>query len=44
MKGVRDEQGLIKGKATIEFENGDSMTGFFVYGLRHGECRIETAR
>jgi hypothetical protein len=34
----------IKGKATIEFENGDTIIGHFVNGLRNGECRIETGR
>jgi hypothetical protein len=44
LRGVKDERGLIKGKATIEFENGDTISGFFVNGLRHGDCRIETSR
>jgi hypothetical protein len=44
LRGVKDEHGLIKGKATIELENGDTITGFFVNGQRHGDCRIETTR
>lgn len=31
-KGVRDEHGLFKGKAIIEFANGDTLHGFFVKG------------
>jgi len=31
-KGVCDENGLFKGKATIEFTNGDTIYGFFVKG------------
>ena len=44
LRGACDEKGQFKGKAIIEFENGDTINGFFVNGLRHGECRIETTR
>jgi len=43
-KGYRDENGRAKGRAVIEMENGDTISGLFHEGLRHGECRIETSR
>jgi len=42
-KGYNDENGKPRGKAVIEFENGDCISGSFQEGLRHGECRIEIA-
>ena len=43
-KGYKDECGRLKGKAFIELENGDTISGSFHEGLRHGECRIETGK
>lgn len=43
-KGYTDEEGRLKGKAFIELENGDTISGSFHKGLRHGECRVETAK
>merc|ERR1711971_1242840 len=43
-KGYKDELGRPKGRAVVEMENGDSVSGLFHEGLRHGECRIETSR
>lgn len=43
-KGYKDELGRLKGKAFVELENGDTISGSFHEGLRHGECRIETGK
>ena len=43
-RGGKDKFGKFKGKASLEFENNDLISGFFVDGMRHGECRIETFR
>jgi len=43
-KGYKDELGRPKGRAVVEMENGDTVSGLFHEGLRHGECRTETSR
>merc|ERR1712223_608579 len=43
-KGYKDELGRHKGRAVVEMENGDTVSGLFHEGLRHGECRTETSR
>ncbi|CAB4068287.1 SETD7 [Lepeophtheirus salmonis] len=43
-KGGKDENGRWKGKGVIEFANGDTISGSFQNGYRHGECKIETNR
>lgn len=43
-KGVKDANGRLKGRAELEFENGDTLCGMFHNGMRHGECRVETGR
>ena len=43
-KGYTDEEGRLKGKAFLELENGDTISGSFHEGLRHGECRVETGK
>lgn len=43
-KGYKDELGRPKGRAVVEMENGDIVSGLFHEGLRHGECRTETSR
>ena len=41
-KGGKDQNGKFKGKAFLEFENGDIVHGMFQDGMRQGECRTET--